>query len=187
MTILQKQCLLTYLGYYRGEMDGKWGSLSRAATESFQRDYGLQPDGIFGPATRECILWVIATGEAPAAGSPWGKFRHFSREDFRCKCGGEYCAGFPAEPDLTLVEIADRAVDHFGKSFDPARNLISGLRCPEHNKNQGGVANSRHISGKAMDLRIPGVTAAELLAFIQTQNIRYAYAINQTNVHFDVE
>ena len=186
MTIYQKQCILAYFGLYHGALDGVFGSLSRSATENLQRRLELTPDGIFGPITEAAAREAISRGDTlpdPA----WDHIRHFSREDFRCKCGGRYCGGFPAEPDLTLAEIADRAIEHFGKPFTPEKDLISGLRCPTHNKNEGGVANSRHTKGKAMDLRIPGISAAELLAYLKTQPIRYAYAINATNVHFDVE
>ena len=51
MTIEQKQCLLKYLGYYGGEIDGSYGPQTRAATKAFQDAYGLDPDGVFGPRT----------------------------------------------------------------------------------------------------------------------------------------
>ena len=51
MDIKQKQHLLAYLGYYTLEVDGIWGDGSKAATEHFQGDYGLDADGIFGPLT----------------------------------------------------------------------------------------------------------------------------------------
>ena len=186
MSTYQKQCVLAYFGFYSGALDGIFGPRSRAATAQLQRRLGLTPDGVFGPATEAAVRKAIAGGDSlpePA----WANLRHFRREDFRCKCGNRYCGGFPAEPNLSLAEIADRAIDHFGKAFDPARDLVSGLRCPTHNRNEGGVENSRHLRGKALDLRIPGVTAEDLLAYLQTQPIRYAYAINATNVHFDVE
>lgn len=185
MTTLQKQCILAYFGLYSGELDGKWGPLSRAATETFQRRMELKDDGVFGPATEAAARKIIGSGE-PLPNLSWKGIRHFRREDFRCKCGGNYCNGFPAEPDLRLVEIAELAVDHFAGKIDPARDLVSGLRCTTHNRNEGGVSGSRHLTGKAMDLRVPGIPAAELLAFVKKQPIRYAYAINGTNVHFDV-
>lgn len=185
MTIRQKQCLLAYFGDYTGQLDGKWGPLSRAATVAFQTRMGLTVDGIFGPDTEKAARSAIATAEDP--GGDWAGIRHFTREDFRCKCGGRYCDGFPSEMDPALVRIGEDAVNHFGKAFSAKTDLVSGLRCPTHNANEGGVAASRHITGKAMDLRIPGITAAQLLAYVRQKNIRYAYAINQTNVHFDVE
>ena len=36
MTIKQKQCLLAYLDYYEGDIDGKWGPQSEQATKDFQ-------------------------------------------------------------------------------------------------------------------------------------------------------
>ena len=53
MTITQKQCLLTYLGYDTGGVDGVWGDKSRRATANFQGDYGLEPDGVFGDGTAD--------------------------------------------------------------------------------------------------------------------------------------
>ena len=38
MTIRQKQWQLYYLGYYGGEIDGIWGSQSKAAAVHFQED-----------------------------------------------------------------------------------------------------------------------------------------------------
>ena len=55
MTAKQKQCLLAYLGYYTGAIDGIWGEKSRQATEDFQRSCGLDPDGVFGEETARRI------------------------------------------------------------------------------------------------------------------------------------
>ena len=65
MTVAQKQHLLAYLGYHLDACDGVWGPKTQAATEAFQRDYSLTPDGIFGDATAKKILDVIASGEVP--------------------------------------------------------------------------------------------------------------------------
>lgn len=45
MTLKQKQCLLTYLGYYDGPVDGIWGQQSQKATIDFQRDSQMEPVG----------------------------------------------------------------------------------------------------------------------------------------------
>ncbi len=198
MTIKQKQCLLAYLGYYTGQIDGLWGPQSTAATKKFQADYGLTADGIFGPDTEKRILEVIASGEkpvtqpedTPAAQRPgdtstfWDEIKYFKREEFRCKCGGKYCNGFTAEPSEKLMRIADQVRDH----FDNPMTVSSGVRCETHNKKVGGVANSRHISGKAMDFRVDGFSADMVLAYVHQQSgIHYAYAIDRDFVHMDVD
>lgn len=189
MTVKQKQCLLAYLGYYEGQIDSKYGPVTQMATEAFQSDYQLTVDGIFGPATEERIREVIATGEtlkpeeAPESGDFWDDIEYFTREEFRCKCGGKFCDGFPEEPEELLVRLADRARKNFGA---PA-TVISGLRCRIHNANCGGVANSQHMYGEAVDLCIEGVSGDQLLAFMKAQpEVRYTYKINDTNVHFDI-
>lgn len=44
MTLEQKQCLLRYLGYYTGNIDGLWGQQSQRATIGFQRSYMERED-----------------------------------------------------------------------------------------------------------------------------------------------
>ena len=82
MTIKQKQCLLAYLGYYTGSVDGLWGQLSRQATEAFQRGYQLTVSGNFDDTTAQRILEVIASGEGPArageaSGTFWDEIAHY--------------------------------------------------------------------------------------------------------------
>ena len=176
MTAMQKQCLLKYLGLYLGMVDGIWGEGSQNATLAFQRNTGLDADGIFGPETEKAIVEAIAEGEIGFGA------RYFTREEFACQCG-KYCDGYPARMKQTVLLLADRARAHFGS---PA-TVVSGLRCRQHNQEVGGVENSQHMTGEAVDLRIAGVSAEELLAYLRQQpELRYAYAINATNVHLDV-
>ena len=59
MTAKQKQCLLAYLGYYTGQIDGQWGGMSTAACRAFQADYGLTPDGICGAMTQKMLVAAV--------------------------------------------------------------------------------------------------------------------------------
>ena len=188
MNIKQKQCLLEYLGYYNPEnskavnnIDVIWGGASKEATKRFQEDYGLEADGIFGSATERRILEVVKSGEEP--GINWDKVKYFTRDEFKCPC--PRCGGFPAEPSPKLVRVADRIREHFGK----AAIVSSGVRCQAHNDElKNSVPNSRHVSGKAMDFKIRGKTAAQVLEYAWKQpEIRYAYNIDGTYIHMDVE
>ncbi len=163
MTVKQKQCLLYYLGYYVGAIDGDWGQLSRTATRCFQRDFGLTADGVFGSTTEKKILAVIASGEAPQKDS-WEDIEYFSKKEFKCQCGGKYCDGYPAEIDLGMVKLADAIRKRIGKPL----GVNSGLRCAKHNAAVGGVSNSQHVRGTACDLGKPsGVTPAQMAAIAE--------------------
>ena len=192
MTMAQKQCLLRYLGYYTGNIDGLWGQQSQRATIDFQRACMAQEDvdGIFGAETEKRILEVIATGEKPkesvqidTAPGWWKDIRYFTRAEFKCKCGGKFCDGYPAEMQEAVVKIADAAREHFGR---PAL-VISGLRCKQWNAHEKGHENSQHMYGEAVDLCVEGVPAETLRQFVASQpGHRYSYCINSTNVHFDI-
>ena len=235
MTNKQKQWQLWLLGYYDGNIDGKWGPLSKQATKDLQHDYGLLEDGIFGKDTTVLTMDIITqlqkaltnggiaidglagmesstaiaewekhnnmdmSGRAPlptlhlilgqaAANEPvcenwWDSITHFSRNEFRCRCG-RYCDGYPAEPQRLLIEQAERVRAHFGAPVF----VSSGVRCKNHNANVGGVEGSRHRSGKAMDFRVEGRSASSVLKYVQTlPAIRYTYAIDGSYVHMDVE
>ena len=176
MTAKQKQCLLALLGYYSGEVDGIWGPLSREAESRFREERGGIPEEELEDAFRRAVAeWV------PEREDLWSGIRWFTRQEFACRCGR--CGGFPVEPDRVLVELAEDVRAHFGA---PMR-LSSGVRCREHNANVGGVAGSRHLTGKAVDFCIPGKTAAQILAVVRKDaRLRYAYAIDGSYVHMDV-
>ena len=182
MTNTQRQCLLCYLGYYTENIDGLWGTRSEVATKQFQRDYGLATDGVFGKKTEALILKAVCGTAKPV--DWWKNIKYFKKSEFACKCGGKYCNGYPVQPQRKLVEVADRVREYFGATA----TVSSGIRCDRHNTNVGGVTNSRHKLGKAMDFRISGKTAKEVLAYVNEQpEIRYAYAINENYVHMDIE
>lgn len=166
------------------KVDGLAGKKTMAATIWYQKAKGLTPDGIAGEETLALIQKEAPEPEdTTGSGDWWDEIEYFTREELKCKCGGRYCNGYPAEPQELAVRLADRARKHFGKT---ARNS-SFLRCRQHNANSGGVANSRHMYGKAMDIYIDGVTANELYSFFKKQpEVRYTYKVDNRVVHFDI-
>jgi hypothetical protein len=190
MTIKQRQNLLAYLGYYVGAIDGIWGTLSKTATKAFQKDFGLTADGVCGEDTEKALKHSVCYGivknveteevtTKEETGTLWDGIKYFKQSEFTCKCG---CGA--DDMNETLIRVADRVREYFDK---PIR-VSSGRRCSKHNTNVGGVSNSRHLSGKAMDFSVSGKTATQVLAYVQKQpEIRYAYAIDGSYVHMDVE
>lgn len=174
--------------------DGLAGPKTMEAMKLYQETHGLPVTGRVDDDTWDVLSLEVPRQEAAEepvpeldteaqTGTFWGGIRYFKRNEFRCKCGGRYCNGFPAEPKEPLVRLLDAARAHFGR---PA-HIISGLRCPSWNRIQGGVVNSQHMYGEAADVRIDGVTADELQAFFQGRpGVRYTYEINSTNVHVDI-
>lgn len=158
MTIKQIQHLLCYLGYDPGDCDGVMGKNTMAAVKKFQVDYGLTVDGDAGAATQKMLIEAV-TGMAvkvekpESSGEPktwtfWDNIKYFTREEFRCQCGGKYCNGFPAEMAEETVRLADEIRRRAGVPL----NVNSGVRCKQHNADVGGVWNSLHLTGQAIDL-----------------------------------
>lgn len=176
MTDTQRQHLLAYLGYYKLTVDGDWGSGSREACKAFQRDRNLTVDGFGGTETDKALRYAVANNlekpefdddvtdyyvgkNANLTGTFWDEIEFFNPEEFRCKCGGKYCNGFPAEPHEKTVRYANAIRKRLGKPVP----VNSGLRCPTWNQIQGGVSNSNHMTGGAADLGCPdGTTPAEM-------------------------
>lgn len=195
MTVEQIQHLLCYLGYDPGDCDGAMGKNTMAAVKRFQADYGLSADGIAGAQTTKMLIGAV-TGTAVKVEKPvndagsekktvtfWDSIQYFKRSDpfIGCPCGK--CGGFPVEPKEKLMRLADGVRKAAGKPMIPT----STVRCQEHNRVVRGVATSRHMLGQAMDFRIPGMTAAQILAIVRQQpGVAYTYAIDGSHVHMDV-
>lgn len=156
MNVLQVQCLLAYLGYPVGAPDGITGSQTRQAVKLFQTAEGLTADGDPGQETQTALLAAVAAGrmyalakaENAETGTFWDDIQHFTRGEFRCQCGGKYCNGFPAEMAEETVRLADEIRRRAGVPL----NVNSGVRCTRHNSDVGGVWNSLHLTGQAIDL-----------------------------------
>ena len=68
---------LQELGYNPGAADGIYGTRTKNAVISFQRDYGLDDDGIAGPKTLEAL------GLTGGGGSGGGSYGGFSESDIQ--------------------------------------------------------------------------------------------------------
>ena len=178
MEILQQQCHLTALGFYKlrrqdgsPAIDGIGGPATRQAVYNFQLAYGISADGIWGPQTEGKLRQVIGRDLKPTKPeakpvdpekeipSWWKKYPDVSRESWRCQCGGRFCNGFPEEPSQKTVALLQKFHDHFGKEI--IRH--SGIRCNGYNATIPGASpHSKHRLAMAYDFHMEGVSPQAL-------------------------
>ena len=180
MTVKQKQCLLAFLDFYAGGIDGIWGAQSQSAADRFLRAFGPTED--LEKALKHAVCYGMPEYETKDF---WDEIEFFDRDEMKCKCGGKYCDGYPHEIQPLLMQILDRARRWSGHPIV----IVSGLRCKEWNRIKKGVATSQHQYGEAADVYFYGVSANAALAWLQSQpDVRYAYRIEGcNNIHFDIQ
>lgn len=201
MTMKRLQMNLNFLNYNCGACDGIKGTKTTQAIKDYQRDNNLKIDGIAGQNTIDSIrskiceiqkrLNVTIDGVAGpetitalnlVKKYDWSTIKYFKKSEFTCKCG----CGLN-NISLNIVKIADDVREHFNN-----RAIVtSGTRCAKHNKEVGGVLNSRHLIGHAIDMYVENVSWYDLLGYLKTLEkkgiIRYCYHIKNSNCcHFDI-
>lgn len=74
----------------------------------------------------------------------------FKKEDFLCRCGK---CEMPAEVEGNLMALVENVLEPAREKLGMPIIVNSGYRCERHNKAVGGVANSQHLRGEAVDIR----------------------------------
>ena len=111
-------------------------------------------------------------------------FKNFSMSELKCKCGGKYCNGYPVGFSYELLGQLQKIRNHFGKPI----MITSAVRCTQHNKNVGGIANSKHTQGKAVDFYVKGVSYKTLYSYVKTLPLNnYTYNISGSVMHRDIK
>jgi len=75
--------------------------------------------------------------------------KHFKPNEFSCNCG---CGGGFSDMDPAFLSMLDDAREHAQVPF----SLTSAYRCEKHNRNVGGVPDSAHTTGHAVDILARG-------------------------------
>ncbi len=197
MDVEKQELLLAYLGYYtlRRQSDGNLaidkikGPALTSAIRCFQKDHGLQQTGEMNAETERAVKAAVpneAPGEeiippAPPkigpGGVDWSKYPHFTPDEMQCRCGGRFCNGWPADLDPNLMGALEQTREHFGGK---TISVSSGERDPQYNllPEVGGVRNSRHTIGHAVDFHVNGANFWEVLDYVRSlPQIKFAYAI----------
>lgn len=144
-----RQKYLKELGFYKGEVDGKEGPLTKKAYSELQNTYFTRKkdlDGKYGNDTDKLLRSAYNCRD----------LKHFKLTEFKCKCNG-LCTGYPVELSRSLVVELDEIREHYGCSI----NITSGIRCSKHNSRVGGSSGSKHKLGKAVDTNVKTKSASK--------------------------
>lgn len=76
--------------------------------------------------------------------------RNFTREELDCKCGCKTPWRIQRRLRVLAVQL-----ERMRKELGGRLGIVSGYRCPSHNKAVGGAVASQHMTGRAADLRVP--------------------------------
>ena len=103
---------------------------------------------------------------------------HFIRSEFACPCG---CGCDTVDAELLTVLEAIR--NFFGLPV----TISSGIRCPTHNDDIGGVGGSQHMTGKAADFTVMHHTPARVHEYLVGKYLhKYGIGNYQRWTHIDV-
>lgn len=81
--------------------------------------------------------------------------KNFKESEFACR----HCGKLPSQGmDKRLIETLQKIRDYVCAPI----TINSGYRCPTHNKNVGGAANSQHLHGMAADFVVKGMAPSEV-------------------------
>lgn len=156
-------------------VDGCAGDKTYWALGDFQSKNGLAVDKIAGQQT-----YAKLNGGQPAPTPSHYTCKYFKDSEFTCKCG----CGLNLQKD-GIKRIADEIREHFGRPV----TVTSGTRCAKHNKEVGGVSNSWHLHGNAMDIIVSGVSANDVYNYasqiVAQGRARYTYKITSSALHID--
>jgi uncharacterized protein YcbK (DUF882 family) len=141
LDVKTRQKYLKALGFYKGNIDGDAGKLTKAAYLKLQKKYFKRKEDIDGIYGRDTDILLQNAYKVKIY------CKSFKLTEFRCKCNGD-CTGYPVVLDTQLLKNIQALRNKYGST-----NISSGMRCEKHNARVGGSKNSRHKLGKALDIK----------------------------------
>lgn len=89
-------------------------------------------------------------------GKPTKLFQNFMSTEFDCKCDYGTCT--VTYIDMDHVHKLQQMRDKLGKTI----KINSGFRCVAHNRDVGGKKGSIHMTGKATDIKVVGMSVTQM-------------------------
>lgn len=87
---------------------------------------------------------------------------YFDTKEFDCKDGTPVPEGY-----YKYLEILCQNLEILRKTIERPIIVISGYRTESHNQKVGGAKNSLHLTAKAADIKVEGLTSHQLATIIE--------------------
>ena len=112
--------------------------------------------------------------------------KNFKLSEFRCKDGTDV-----PEDLMENVQFLAENLQILRDKIDIPITVISGYRSPKYNRKIGGARRSQHMSAKAGDIKIKGMTPKEVKEAIEDliskgEMVQGGVGLYTTFVHYDV-
>lgn len=185
LSVKEYQTYLKKIGLYTKEIDGIIGSGTKKAIYQFNTIFLNVKNDIYTENTDRLlkIIYNAYSKSVYMTDDLWQYFKNFKKTEYKCKCKGKYCNGYPHEISIHIVMADQYARNIYGKSV----SITSGLRDIKWNDIQGGTDNSVHPKGQASDSGINEVKASTLrTTYKELAFVYYAYDITSKYVHKSV-
>lgn len=78
-----------------------------------------------------------------------------------------------------LLHLCTKVLEPLRIAVNKPIIVYSGFRSPEVNRLVGGSYSSQHCKGEAVDIKIPGMTVAEVVATIRKMNLPFDQLIDE--------
>ena len=147
-----------------------YGPALQYAVRRLQSDVGLRTTGTIDQRTLNALRRIAQRGSTrtPVTAKPPPRHvyptqthysQNFTRTELDCKCG---CTT-PRTIAANLTVLAAN-LEHLRLAMGEPIPILSGYRCPTHNRAVGGASQSQHLTGRAFDAGRP---SARLLRAMQ--------------------
>ena len=186
LSLQERQTYLKKLGLYTKEIDGKRGPGHKKAEKQFNIIFLNNGTDTYTEETDKLlrIIYNSYCSSKYMQDSDWQYFKNLRKSEYKCKCKGKYCNGYPHDIAMHLVMTDQYIRNYFGVSI----KITSGVRCEKHNSSSavGGAKNSNHLKGCASD-KNNGKPAKDVRAVAkQLPFVGYSYDITDKAVHTTV-
>lgn len=185
LSLKERQTYMKKIGLYKKKIDGIVGKGHKNGVRQLNVIFLNKNVDTYFEKSDEILRKMYASYcESPyMKDSDWQYFKNFKKSEFKCKCKGKGCNGYPSEIRMKLVMLVQYIRNRIGKAY----KFTSALRCAYHNKKVGGVPKSKHQYGGGTDAYADNTSPKTIMDIAkETTLLNYTYQCGNVEVHTDV-